>query len=87
MWLNKLKIAIVKKDADSINILLNSIEEFQTNRDEKEIQEAIYLLKEASELIYSLKNEALVSMNHIKKSIDFLHSVDMRNSKELDIRL
>ena len=87
MWLNKLKIAIVKKDADSINILLNSIEEFQNDRDEKEIQEAIYLLKEASELIYSLKNETLVSMNKIKKSVDFLRSADIQSKKELDIRL
>ena len=87
MWLNKLKIAIVQKDTDSISKLLDDISQIKDAKKLEELQEASYLLQEASLLLNSLKDETLNSINQTKKSIDFLGSTDMRNSKGLDIRL
>ncbi|MDD3344654.1 MAG: hypothetical protein WC274_04510 [Sulfurimonas sp.] len=87
MWLDKLKIAIVQKDTDSISKLLDDISQIKDAKKLEELQEASYLLQEASLLLNSLKDETLNSINQTKKSIDFLGSTDMRNSKGLDIRL
>lgn len=87
MWLDKLKVAIVQKDTDSISKLLDDISQIKDAKKLEELQEASYLLQEASLLLNSLKDETLNSINQTKKSIDFLGSTDMRNSKGLDIRL
>ncbi|MDD3475260.1 MAG: hypothetical protein PHI38_00175 [Sulfurimonas sp.] len=87
MWLDKLKIAIVQKDTDSISKLLDDISQIKDAKKLEELQEASYLLQEASLLLNSLKDETLNFINQTKKSIDFLGSTDMRNSKGLDIRL
>ncbi|HUH41914.1 MAG TPA: hypothetical protein VLZ29_02235 [Sulfurimonas sp.] len=87
MWLDKLKVAIVQKDTDSISKLLDDISQIKDAKKLEELQEASYLLQEASLLLNSLKDETLNSINQTKKSIDFLGSTDIRNSKGLDIRL
>jgi len=48
MWLTKLKIAIVEKNTDNLNKLMDDIPQLE---DKKEIEEAIYLLKEASAIV------------------------------------
>jgi hypothetical protein len=83
MWLTKLKIAIIEKNPDALGKLLDNIEHFE---DPKEIEEALYLLKEATSLMHILKNETSVSMQQIKKNLDFLRSTDIHTSKKLDIR-
>ena len=83
MWLNKLKIAIVEKNTDALDKLLDEIPKFS---DAKEIQEAAYLLREASELLHSLKDETALSMKQIKKNIAFLKSTQVQPSAKLDIR-
>ena len=65
MWITKLKIAIVEKNTDNINKLLNDIPELT---DKSEIEEALYLLREASELLHTLQNETSLSMKKIKKN-------------------
>ena len=55
-------------------------------KDKKEIEEALYLLKEADRLIHTLKDETSASMKQIKKNLDFLRSNDIPTSKKLDIR-
>jgi len=82
MWLNKLKIAIIEKNADAINELMDNLPQL---KDKKEIEEAVYLLKEAVSLMHTLKNETSASMKQIKKNLDFLCSTDIHTSKRLDI--
>ncbi len=83
MWLNKLKIAIVDKNTDTLNELLDDIPTFENKKD---IEEAMYLLKEANKLLQTLKKETLSSMEHIKKNIEFLGS-ETQTTGRLDIKL
>lgn len=83
MWLTKLKIAIIERNADALNGLMEDVPQL---KDKKEIEEAIYLLKEADRLIHTLKDETSASMKQIKKNLDFLRSNDIPTSKKLDIR-
>jgi len=84
MWLNKLKIAIVEKNTDT---LLKLMDDIPSLRKSKDLQEAVYLLREASELAYTLQDEASTSMAQIKKNIAFLRSSESRTSNTLDITL
>ena len=83
MWLNKLKIAIVEKDTDVLDKLLDEVPKFTDITDTKE---AMYLLREASILIHTLKDETSSSMKQIKKNIDFLRSTEAPKISKLDIR-
>jgi len=83
MWLNELKIAIVEKNTDALGRLIGDIPQLT---DADDIQEAIYLLKEATELVHTLKDETSASMKQIKKNLDFLRSTDVPTSSKLDIR-
>jgi len=82
MWLNKLKVAIVQKDMQLLESLLSDIPELD---DMVEIENAIYLLKKATVLVESLKDEAAVSMQQLKKNIDFLNSTRAGSKNILDI--
>jgi hypothetical protein len=82
IWLTKLKIAIVEKDTSAVDTLLDEIPNFE---DLKDIKEAMYLLKEALELLYSLRDETAVSMAQIKKNIEFLQSTRPTNKNTLDV--
>lgn len=84
MWLNKLKIAVIEKNTDSLGQLIDDIPKLE---DAKSIEEAIYLLREASELLRTLKDETSASMKQIKKNLQFLRSTDIPTSSKLDIKL
>ena len=83
MWLNDLKIAIVEKDTDKINKLLDELPELDKSSD---IEQAVYLLKEASELVYTLQDETSTAMRQIKKNINFLKSTQAQAPNRLDIK-
>lgn len=83
MWLNKLKIAVIEKNPNALDKLLDDIPQLQNP---KEIEEATYLLKEATVLMNSLKDQTKASMKQIKKNLDFLRSTDIQTSKKLDIK-
>jgi hypothetical protein len=83
MWLTKLKIAIIEKNTDTLSKLMDDIPQLEG---EKDIEEAIYLLREATELAHTLQDKASASMKQIKKNIGFLRSTDIPTSKRLDIR-
>lgn len=83
MWLNKLKIAIVQKDTDAIDELLDNTPKFT---DTKEIESAMYLLREATELLYTLKDETSNVMSQLKKNIEFLDSSQTSSPNKLDIK-
>ena len=83
MWIRKLQIAIIEKNADAIDELMKVDPELKDKRD---IETAMYLLREAAELIYTLKDETALSMKRLKKHIDFLKSTEPQNTNKLDIR-
>jgi len=82
MWLNKLKIAISEKNTDAINLLLDKTPEL---KDTKEVEQAMYLLREVAELLYTLKDETADSMKQIRKNLQFLRSTEVKASTKLDI--
>ena len=82
MWLTKLKIAVVEKNTDNINILLDDIPKLE---DSQEIQTALYLLKEASDLVNSLQDETKKSMDKIQKNLKFLKATQAPQTHKLDI--
>ncbi|MBU0720397.1 hypothetical protein KJ877_03580 [bacterium] len=83
MWLTKLKIAIIEKNTDALNKLLEDIPELSGAN---ETQEAIYLLREAAELVHGLQDDTANSMKQIKKNLQFLRSTESRSSSKFDIR-
>lgn len=83
MWITKLKIAIVGQDTDLINKLLDELPEFS---DVKEMQEAMHLLREASILLHTLKDETSQNMKQIKKNISFIKSTQPQLNSKLNIQ-
>lgn len=83
MWIKKLQIAIIEKNTDAIDTLLEETPEF---KNKKEIESAIYLLREAMELIYTLKDETALTMKQLKKNIDFLNSTQTQTQNRFDAR-
>ena len=82
MWLTKIKIAIVEKNSEKINLPLEEVPEFESKR---EAEEAMYLLKEAAELVYTLKDDTERSMIQLKKNINFLKSTQAPSANKLDV--
>ena len=82
MWLNQLKVAVVQKDIKLLESLLSAVPTFES---EEEVQNAFYLLKEASAVVESLKDETATSMTQVKKNIDFLKSTHSMGKGTLDI--
>lgn len=84
MWLTKLKIAIVEKNPDLLEKLLDDIPDLDSADD---IQTAIYLLREAAELMHTLKDETSSTMKQIEKNLSFLRSTEEKAKSTLDIKL
>ena len=84
MWLNKLKIAIIEKNTDTLNALMDDIPELSESKD---IEQAIFLLKEATNLVSNLKNETADSMKQMKANLKFLRSTQNAPKSTLDITL
>lgn len=83
MWLNKFKIAIIEKNTEQINTLLEELPTFAT---EDEMKEAQYLIKEAAVLLLHLKSQTQDSMQRIQKNLSFLKSTQTNDSSSLDIK-
>ena len=83
MWLTNLKIAIVEKNTDRLTELMDDIPQLEKKED---IEQAIYLIKEATELVLTLQDKTSSSMKQMKKNIDFLKSTEHRTSNRLDVR-
>ena len=83
MWLTDLKIAILEKNTDKLNELLDNLPELEKKED---LEQAVYLLREASEILYTLKDEAGASMVKIRKSLSFLRSTEATPAQRLDIK-
>lgn len=84
MWLTKFKIALVEKDIEKLAKLMENVPQLDNN---KEREEALYLINEASELVHNLKDDVSDSMNRIRKNLNFLKSTEHKVSSRLDIKL
>ena len=83
MWVTKLEIAIVEKNTEALAQLINKLPEFE-NREQ--IIKAMYLLREASILLHTLKDETSSQMKQIKKNLDFLDSTEAPYTASLDLK-
>lgn len=84
MWLTKLKIAIIEKDTDTLSKLMDNLPQLESK---EEMIEAVYLIREAAELVYTLQDETSDSMKQIKKNLHFLKSTQENKINKLDIKL
>jgi len=71
MWINKLKIAIITKDADKIDKLVKTMPEFEKL---EEMEETFHLMNQARDILEALKTDTLHSMNKMKKNINYIKS-------------
>lgn len=83
MWLTKLKIAIVEQDTDLINKLLDEVPNFSEVED---AQKAMHLLREASILLHTLKDETSQNMKQIKRNTSFIKSTQPQLNSKLNIK-
>ena len=81
-WLDSLKVAIVSKNARQIAELMDVMPQFDSL---KKMEEAYFLLQQASVLLHQLKDETLLQMNQIKKNIDFLESTARIEQNSFDV--
>ncbi len=82
MWLNQLKIAIVSKDTEKMNALMDELPQLKT---QEEIDSALTLLKEATKLVVSLQDETKSSMLQMKKNLNFLNSTQANKTSKFDV--
>jgi len=85
MWVNKLKLAIIERNTEVLDELLNSIPQFDAQKDAKEIEEAMFLLREALILVHTLQDDTVASMRLIKQNIDFLKANQEKPTGSLNI--
>lgn len=76
-WLNDLKIAILEKDIDRIEILMGTMPEFESVEDMKS---ASALLEESMMIVQGERSELSKKMIELKKSKKFLQSDIKKNS-------
>ena len=81
-WLSELKVAIVSKDPQKISTLIDTMPTFE---EAEQMQEALYLIKEAYIVMNELKSETLAQREQIKKNIDFLESTASQQKNSLDV--
>jgi len=84
MWLNKLQIAIIEKNTDALDKLLGTMPSFENKKD---MESAAYLLREALELLYTLKDATSSTMKQLKKNISFIQSTAPQQKNKFDIKL
>jgi len=82
MWLKELKIAVIQKNVEQVEKLLENISSLDNPQ---EIEETLYLLEEAKSIVQGLKDETAESMAQMKKNIDFLNSATADKTAKFDI--
>mgnify|MGYP007032874785 FL=1 len=83
MWINKFKAALIQKDTDSINALLDKVPIFS---DKKDIEQAMFLIKEATLVLYKLQDEITLSKKQIKQNLNFLGSTLANSVSNFNIK-
>ena len=82
MWLNELKIAIIEKNTDKLNKLMDNLPQLS---EKKDIETALFLLMEATKLVEGLRDNTSASMIQMQKNINFLKSTQAPLTSSLDI--
>jgi len=82
MYLQEFKIALIEKDIQKLEKLADIDLQFDTV---EEMQEAMFLIKQAEEFLRELKNDTALSMQQLKKNIDSLKATETPAVKKLDI--
>ncbi len=83
MWLKELQIAIIEKNTENLDKLLDANPKLETTKD---IKKAMYLLKEAAKLLYTLKGDTAKTIKQLRKNIHFLDSTQAPSNISLDIK-
>jgi len=83
-WLREFKLAVIEKNPKNIKHLLEQTPELETL---EEMQEALYLTKEAYLVMQEAKEQTLLQMQQLKKNIDFLESTQKAQKNSLDISM
>lgn len=83
MWLKQLKIAIIEKNTDKLNELMENIPQLEKK---EELDSAVCLLAEATSLVTSLKNDTQTSIIQMQKNIKFLKATESKKPSSLDIK-
>ena len=83
MWIKKIQIAIIEKNIGELEKLVSSMPEFDNVQD---MESAMYILREAAELVYTLKDETALAMSQIKKNINFLKSTQAPSANKFDVK-
>ena len=83
-WADALKVAIATKNSKEIQRLAETLPQFENIA---QMQEASYLLKEASTVMSELKDETLLQIRQIKKNIEFLQATHQNSSNKLDVMM
>ena len=83
MWLKKLQIAIIEKNTDALDILLDETPKLECTED---MEKGLYLLREANKLLHQLKDDTGIAMKQLKRNIDFLESTEAPKTSNLDIK-
>lgn len=83
LWLDKLKIAIIEKDTDSMAKLFKELPEFKSL---EEMKEAQALIKESVRLLLALKEESAIIIKQIQKNRNFLKSTQAPQKNKFDIK-
>ncbi len=79
-WLSEFKRAVIEKDFEKIEMLLDHMGEF---RDEKEANTALALIDEAKAILFIEKEKTLLEMQKIQKTKKFVDS--KKSSYSLDM--
>ena len=82
MWIQEFKIALIEQDIQKLATLIDADLQFDSI---EEIEEAMYMIKEARKLLSKLKNETAISMQQLKKNRDFLNATQPPVVNKFDI--
>ena len=84
MWLNNFKKAIILKEFQTLNQL---IDEMPSMDSLAEMEEAAYLLHNAKVLLETEQSVTLSSLQQLKNTIDFLKATENTPTSSLNLKL
>lgn len=81
MWLKSFKVALAEHNIDKIDELIQNMPQFDSI---DAMNEALYLIKEATAQAKELQQQTLSTKNKLKKSIDFMQSTQREKTSKFD---
>lgn len=83
MWLSEFKKALILKELDKLDTLTSNMPQFETIN---EMEEAFYLLNQSLILAESEKSAALIALQQIKTTLEFLKSTETTLPSSLNLK-